>query len=180
MLHVGFERTDFEAAWANLGTDTTSLRLFASSFGNVGAQTLINSFIFNGVFERHPHLTLLLAELGVGWLPWLYREVDGRIVPTSELFLGKYEYSLKPSEFIERNVRGTPLSWNKDQPIPQVMRELPDDVIVFSSDFPHFEGYTDPMGTYREQLVEFSPERLERFYGGSMADVYARMGDSIA
>jgi len=179
MLHVGFERTGFEAAWANLGTDTTSLRLFASSFGNVGAQTLINSFIFNGVFERHPTLTLLLAELGVGWLPWLYREVDGRIAPSSELFLGKYGLSLKPSEFIERNVRGTPLSWARDQPIPQVMSELPDDVIVFSSDFPHFEGYVDPMGTYRDQLTGFDAKRLERFYGGSMADVYARMGDPL-
>ena len=26
----------------------------------------------------------------MGWLPWLYREVDGRVVPASELFLGKY------------------------------------------------------------------------------------------
>jgi predicted TIM-barrel fold metal-dependent hydrolase len=179
MLHVGFERTSFDPAWAKLGTDTTSLRYFASSFGHVGAQTLINSFVFNGVFERHPSLTLLLAELGVGWLPWLYREVDGRIAPTSELFLGKYPYSLKPSEFLERNVRGTPLSWARDQPLPQVMRELPDDMIVFSSDFPHFEGYTDPRGTYRAQLSEFSEERLERFYGGSMAEVYARMGDPL-
>jgi predicted TIM-barrel fold metal-dependent hydrolase len=180
MLHVGFERTAFDPAWARLGTDTTSLRLFASSFGNVGAQTLINAFIFNGVFERHPNLTLLLAELGVGWLPWLYREVDGRIVPTSELFLGKYSLSLKPSEFIARNVRGTPLSWAKDQPVTQVIEELPDDVIVFSSDFPHFEGYTDPMGTYRQALEGLSAERLERFYGGSMADVYARMGDPLS
>ena len=52
-------------------------------------------------------------------------------------------------------------------------------VIVFSSDFPHFEGYSDPMGVYEKQLAELSPERLERFYGGSMADVYARMGDPL-
>lgn len=179
MLHVGFERSAFDPGWANLGTDTNALRYFASSFGNVGAQLLISSFIFNGVFDRHPNLTVLLAELGVGWLPWVYREVDGRIDPTSQLFLGDYAWKLKPSEYIERNVRGTPLSWAKDQPLPQVIRELPDDVIVFSSDFPHFEGYSDPMGTYETQLAEFPPERLERFYGGSMADVYARMGDPL-
>jgi predicted TIM-barrel fold metal-dependent hydrolase len=179
MLHVGFERSAFDPGWANLGTDTNALRYFASSFGNVGAQLLINSFIFNGVFDRHPKLTLLLAELGVGWLPWVYREVDGRIDPTSQLFLGKYAGKHKPSEYIERNVRGTPLSWARDQPLPQVIGELPDDVIVFSSDFPHFEGYSDPMGVYEKQLAEFSAERLERFYGGSMADVYARMGDPL-
>jgi predicted TIM-barrel fold metal-dependent hydrolase len=179
MLHVGFERTAFDPGWANLGTDAHALRYFASSFGNVGGQTLLSSFIFNGVFERHPKLTLLLAELGVGWLPWVYREVDGRIDPVSQLFLGEYHYSLKPSEFIERNVRATPLSWAKDRPIPQLMRDLPDDVVVFSSDFPHFEGYADPMGSYRDQLSGFSSERLDRFYGGSMADVYARMGDPL-
>ncbi len=179
MLHVGFERSAFDPAWANLGTDTNALRYFASSFGNVGAQILISAFIFNGVFDRHPNLTVLLAELGVGWLPWVYREVDGRIDPTSQLFLGDWPWELKPSEYIERNVRGTPLSWKKDQPLPQVIRELPDDVVVFSSDFPHFEGYSDPMATYREQLAEFSKERLDRFYGGSMAEVYARMGDPL-
>lgn len=179
MLHVGFERTAFDPGWANLGTDAHSLRYFASSFGNVGGQTLLSSFIFNGVFERHPKLTLFLAELGVGWLPWVYREVDGRTDPVSQLFLGDYHYSLKPSEFIERNVRATPLSWAKDRPIPQLMRDLPDDVVVFSSDFPHFEGYSDPMGSYREQLSSFSPERLDRFYGGSIGDVYARMGDPL-
>lgn len=179
MLHVGFERSAFDPGWANLGSDAHSLRYFASSFGHAGAQLLLNSFIFNGVFDRHPNLTLLLAELGVGWLPWIYREVDGRIDPTSQIFLGDYHGALKPSEYIERNVRGTPLSWRRDQPLPQVMRELPDDVIVFSSDFPHFEGYTDPMGVYRSQLGEFTPERLAKFYGGSMAEVYARMGDPI-
>jgi predicted TIM-barrel fold metal-dependent hydrolase len=180
MLHVGFERSAFDPGWSNLGTDAHSLRYFASSFGHAGAQLLLNSFIFNGVFDRHPNLTLLLAELGVGWLPWIYREVDGRIDPTSQIFLGDYHGELKPSEYIERNVRGTPLSWARDQPLPSVMHELPDDVIVFSSDFPHFEGYTDPMSVYKAQLAEFSAERLARFYGGSMADVYARMGDPIA
>ena len=121
----------------------------------------------------------LLAELGVGWLPWFYRQIDGRITPTSELFLGKWEYPLKPSEYLARNVRGTPLSWETDQPIAKVIDELPDEMIVFSSDFPHFEGFTDPIGHYREALKGFPEERLDRFYGGSTADVYARMGDPL-
>ena len=58
---------------------------------------LVNSFIFNGVFERHPKLTVLLAELGTGWLPYIYRDIDGRIAPSSELFLGKRtDLPLKP------------------------------------------------------------------------------------
>jgi len=51
---------------------------------------------------------------------------------------------------------------------------------VFSSDFPHFEGFTDPIGHYRTGLADMKPERRERFLGGAIADVYARMGDPIA
>jgi predicted TIM-barrel fold metal-dependent hydrolase len=180
MLHIGFQPMDYDPGWANLGVSTTMMRRFASSMGHCGAQLLIYSFVYTGLFERHPKLTLLLAELGVGWMPWFWRELDGRVGPVSDLFLGDYELPLKPSEYFARQVRGTPLSWAKDQPLPEVMRGLPDDVVVFSSDFPHFEGYTDPLGVYREQLAAFPPERLARFYGGSMADVYARMGDPIA
>jgi predicted TIM-barrel fold metal-dependent hydrolase len=180
MLHIGFQHSDFDPGWANLGTSTTRLRRFASSHGHMGAQTLIYAFIYTGLFERHPKLTLLLAELGVGWMPWFWRELDGRVGPVSDLFLGDYDLPLKPSEYFARNVRGTPLSWAKDQPLPEVMRGLPDEVVVFSSDFPHFEGYTDPMGIYREQLKEFSRERLDLFYGGSMLEVFARTGDPIA
>lgn len=179
MLHIGLERMDFNPGWANLGTDTTRMRYFSSSFGHVGAQMLINAFVFNGVFERHPKLTLLFAELGTGWLPYIYRDIDGRIAPTSELFLGKYDLPLKPSEYLARNVRATPLSWPRDQPLLQTMEDLPEDMLVFSSDFPHFEGFTDPMGYYREALAPLSEKQRERFYGGSMLDVYARMGDPI-
>jgi len=179
MLHVGLERMDFHPDWANLGTDTTKLRYFSSSFGHVGAQMLVNAFIFNGVFERHPKLTLLLAELGTGWLPYIYRDIDGRIAPSSELFLGKYDLPLKPSEYLARNVKGTPLSWSRDQPVVQTIEELPEEMLVFSSDFPHFEGFSDPMGFYREQLAPLDEDARRRFFGETMLDVYARMGDPV-
>lgn len=179
MLHIGFEHARFDAGWANLGTDTTALRMIASSQINAAAQLFVYSMIYNGVFERTPKLTLLLAELGVGWMPFLHREIDGKIEAASQLFLGEWKYPLKPSEYMERNVRGTPLGWGKDTPLDQIMTALPDDMIVFSSDFPHFEGYVDPMGHYHEALSTLSEARRERFYGAAMQDVYARMGDPV-
>jgi predicted TIM-barrel fold metal-dependent hydrolase len=86
---------------------------------------------------------------------------------------------MKPSEYLARNVRGTPLSAGNDSPLPKIIAELPDDMIVFSSDFPHFEGFTDPIGHYAQELAELKPERREQFFGGAIADVYARMGDPI-
>jgi predicted TIM-barrel fold metal-dependent hydrolase len=180
MLHTGFERMRFDPGWANLGGDATLLRMVGGAHRHVAPMTLLYALIYSGVFERFPALTLLLAEVGTGWLPYLYREIDDRVSPVAELFVGKWTLPLRPSEYLARNVRATPLSAGNDQPITQIMRELPDDMIVFSSDFPHFEGFTDPVGHYSEALAELPAARRERFYGGSIADVYARMGDPLA
>jgi hypothetical protein len=53
-------------------------------------------------------------------------------------------------------------------------------MIVFSSDFPHFEGFTDPIGHYASALGDLKPKQRERFFSGAIADVYARMGDPLA
>jgi len=179
MLHVGLQHARFDPGWANLGGDATLLRMVGSSHRHVAPMTLIYALVYAGVFERFPALTLLLAEVGTGWLPFLLREIDDRVSPTAELFLGSWKHPLKPSEYVARNVRATPLSGGNDAPLPRIMDELPDDVIVFSSDFPHFEGFTDPMGHYAEALKGVPARRRERFFGGSIADVYRRMGDPL-
>lgn len=181
MVHTGFERMRFDPGWANLGGDTTLMRMVSSSHRHVAPSTLLYALVYSGVFERFPSLTVLLAEVGTGWLPFLMREIDDRVSPTAALFLGEAKLPLKPSEYLARNVRATPLSAGNDQPILEIMRSLPDDMIVFSSDFPHFEGFTDPMGHYREVFAgELPPERQKRFFGETMRDVYARMGDPIS
>jgi predicted TIM-barrel fold metal-dependent hydrolase len=180
MLHTGFEHMRFDPGWANLGSGVTELRMLGGAHRHVAPTTLLNALVYTGVFERFPTLTLLLAEVGTGWLPFLFREIDDRISPVAELFVGKWRLPLRPSEYLARNVRATPLSGGNDQPLAQIIRELPDDMIVFSSDFPHFEGFTDPIGHYAEALKERPATRRARFYGDSIADVYARMGDPIA
>src|SRR5262245_51936407 len=107
MLHTGFERMRFDPGWANQGADTTLLRQICSSHRHVAPMTLLYAMIYSGVFERHPCLTLLLAEVGTGWLPFVFREIDDRSSSLSEIFLGPYRLPLKPSEYLARNVRAT-------------------------------------------------------------------------
>jgi uncharacterized protein len=179
MLHTGFERMRFDPGWANQGGDLTLLRQLGSAHRHVAPMTLIYSLVYGGVFERFPSLTLLLAEVGTGWLPFLYREIDDRISPTAELFLGAWTLPLRPSEYLARNVRATPLSGGNDSPLTKIMEELPDEMIVFSSDFPHFEGFSDPTGHYAYALAELPRARVERFLGATINDVYRRMGDPL-
>jgi predicted TIM-barrel fold metal-dependent hydrolase len=179
MLHTGFERMRFDPGWANQGSDATLLRQIGSSHRHVAPMTLLYALIYGGVFERHPSLTLLLAEVGTGWLPFVYREIDDRSTPLAEIFLGRYELPMKPSEYLARNVRATPLAGGNDSPLLRILDDLPTDMIVFSSDFPHFEGFSDPKSHYAAALAPLGEERRARFLGGSIADVYRRMGDPL-
>jgi predicted TIM-barrel fold metal-dependent hydrolase len=179
MLHTGFEHMRFDRGWAEVGGDATLLRQFGVGFTHVSPMMLIRAMIFGGVFERFPNLTLVLAELGVGWLPFLFHQIDDPTAGLSQLYLGKWKYPLKPSEYLARNVRGTPLNGGKDRPLLRIMEDLPEDMIVFSSDFPHFEGFADPKAHYDTLLKDMTPARRDRFMGGSMADVFQRMGDPV-
>jgi predicted TIM-barrel fold metal-dependent hydrolase len=176
MLHTGFERMAFDPGWANQNGDPVVLRMLGSAQRHVAPTVLINALVYSGVFERFPKLTLLLAEVGTGWLPFLHREIDDRVAPVAELFLGKCKLRSKPSEFLARNVKATPLSGGNDSPLLKIWEDLPDEMLVFSSDFPHFEGFTDPVGHYREALASVAPARRERFLGGTIDDVFRRMG----
>jgi uncharacterized protein len=179
MLHTGFEHMRFDPGWANTGGDVTLLRQIGGSHRHVAPMTLLNGMVYSGTFERHPALSVILAEVGVGWLPFLYREIDDRISPTAQLFLGKWSLPLKPSEYLARNVRATPLNGGNDQPLPRIMGELPDDMILFSSDFPHFEGFADPASHYAETLADVPQARKDRFFGGATAEMFKRMGDPL-
>jgi len=55
-------------------------------------------------------------------------------------FMGKVgrKYSLKPSEFIARNVRITPF-WNENLPL-MIERYGMEEAYIFSTDYPHFDS----------------------------------------
>jgi predicted TIM-barrel fold metal-dependent hydrolase len=179
MLHTGFERMAFDPGWANQNGDAVVLRMLGSAQRHVAPTVLINALVYSGVFERFPNLTLLLAEVGTGWLPFLHREIDDRIAPVAELFLGKSRLAAKPSEYLARNVKATPLAGGNDSPLLKIWEDLPAETLVFSSDFPHFEGFTDPIGHYREALAPLSSAQRARFLGGTIDDVFRRMGDPL-
>jgi predicted TIM-barrel fold metal-dependent hydrolase len=182
MYHIGFGSMRFDPGWSNVGGDGTLLRQIGGSHFHVPPITLLYSLIYGGVFERHPKLTVLMAEVGAGWLPFLYWDIDHVLSDHAQLMLGKWRYPLKPSEYLARNVRVTPLRGvvgGGDQEIVKIMGLLPDDMLVFSADFPHFEGYLEPKAHYRDVLAPISQAKRDSFYGGAMADVYKRMGDPL-
>ncbi|MFT7166843.1 MAG: hypothetical protein ACI9BG_001549, partial [Parasphingorhabdus sp.] len=82
--------------------------------------------------------------------------------------LGKFDtsldkLSLKPSEYIQRQVRVAPLHM---EDAGWILRNVGKDILMFNTDYPHPEGGSDPFGDFERSLnaVDATPEELDNFY----------------
>ena len=78
IAHVGFSRERIQFGWANNGTnDLTTYSLLSMVIApQLGPQLLLGALVFDGVFERHPKLTVVVEEVGISWLPHLMSVLD--------------------------------------------------------------------------------------------------------
>ncbi|MGA4544187.1 amidohydrolase family protein [Uniformispora flossi] len=176
VLHVGLADAEFDPGYANT-TDPSVLTHIATGQTHQMGEVFLNAMVFGGVFERHPKLTALICELGIGWVPYTVANMDGRATPESAVFLHEYKLPLKPSEYVQRNVRITPLP-NAGQLPFDLFEQLPG-VAAFSSDIPHFEGNLTPVQFYDKELAGTAPDVRDGFLAGNIAESYARMGDPL-
>jgi uncharacterized protein len=106
-------------------------------------QSLVNSMVIEGVFERFPELKLILTESGFAWLPslaWRLDKIRNRL-HTETPHLKKL-----PSEYIKQHI------WFTTQPMdePERRKQLGDimewigwDRLIFATDYPHWD-WDDP------------------------------------
>lgn len=174
VLHVGAAPARFHPAWARVG-DAMAIRAIAVSQPAQAAQVLLTAMILCGVFERHPRLTVLLAEMGIDWVVPLGLKLDGIVGADSPI--GGYRLPLAPSEYLRRNVRVTPLPHPHESPLP-TLAAMPE-LAVYSSDMPHFESNPDPILHYRDHLAQVAGPVRASFLGDNILDCYARMGDPL-
>ena len=69
----------------------------------------------------------------------------------SPLVIGEYRWPLTPREYVERNVRISPIPAPHESPLA-LMEQVPG-VAVFSSDYPHYEGNPNPLAHYDKELA---------------------------
>lgn len=132
------------------------------------------AMIFDGVLDRFPKLKFGVIELGASWVPsWMrYMDAGADAFRKGEERLKKL--SLKPSEFVKRQVRVTPYS---HEDTGWIIRNAGEEVCLFSSDFPHVEGGRNPLKRFDDSLVGIPPQAAERFYAGNFVDL---MGQGLA
>jgi predicted TIM-barrel fold metal-dependent hydrolase len=139
------------------------------------AQTLA-TLIFDGALERFPELRIGVIEQGAVWVPSWTRQMESAV----DAF-GRHEerlkaLSLRPSEYVRRQVRFTPYP---TEDVGWIIRQSGPEVCLFSSDYPHVEGGRRPIERFESSLAasDIDDHARQRFYRDNFVDL---MGSALA
>jgi len=125
----------------------------------IGMEVVLTAMVMGGVFERVPTLRFGIIEFGAQWLGPLVERMDLHAALMTKVGVG---LPMKPSEYVERNVRVTPF-WN--EPVDRYIDHYGlGDTYMFSTDYPHVEGGKDPVGRFLQSVGGLGADMIERFF----------------
>lgn len=132
------------------------------------------AMIIDGVMDRFPKLKFGVIELGASWVPGWMRNLDGAAMAFAKNEERLQKLSMKPSEFVQRQVRVTPYP---HEDVGWLIANAGEEVFLFSSDYPHVEGGRNPLKRFNDSLANSSARAVERFYCENFIDL---MGAGLA
>ena len=135
-------------------------------------QTLA-TLILDGVLERFPSLKIGVIEQGAIWVPGWMRQMESAFDAFSRHEERLQNLSLRPSEYVQRQIRVTPYP---TEDVGWIAAQGCEDVVLFSSDYPHVEGGRRPIERFERSLGDASDELREKFYVSNFVDL---MGSAI-
>lgn len=140
------------------------------------AQTLA-TMIFDGVLERFPELRIGVIEQGAIWVPSWMRQMESAFEAFARHEERLRDLSLRPSEYVRRQVRFTPYPTDD---VGWIVEQAGPDVCMFSSDYPHVEGGRRPIERFEASLGDASTEVRERFYSANFLDLMGSAASALA
>lgn len=128
---------------------------------NFAHENFVTVLALGGVFERHPNLRFGSLEVTAQWVGPLAERLDLWEQQFHKRFSGVL--SMKPSEYINRNVRVGPFSFEN---VRSYFEHYPylSDVYSFSSDFPHVEGGKDSKNKFYENIAPLGEDIVRKFF----------------
>lgn len=181
VLHVGGGGRGIDPAFHNNGMPVTDhlgggenirskdyLAIYHSPSVFLGA------LVLDGLFDRFPALRGGCIEQGAAWVVSWLRHLDRAqksFVRTEEPLS---RLTMTPSEYVHRHLKFTPFA---GEPVGWMQDECGSDLFMFSSDYPHPEGTTDPLGKFEATLGDASEEDRQKFFAGNFEEM---MGSRLA
>ncbi|MCM3850169.1 amidohydrolase [Pseudonocardia sp. DR1-2] len=163
-IHIGGV---FRQAPTSVGWPTSYLEWYVGQQSNLEAQ--INSIVSEGVLQKYPDTKVVVSEVGFKWLPpfvWKFDKLWKSYRPDmpwldrapSELIRDHFRFTTAPSDGAEQ-AGGLDTA---------VERMGSDQMLVFSSDYPHHHT----TGPHTIANGTSDPELIERIYRHNAWDLY--------
>jgi predicted TIM-barrel fold metal-dependent hydrolase len=130
--------------------------------------------IIDGVMDRFPRLKFGAIELGASWVPSWMRFMDSAAAAFIKNEERLAKLSARPSEIARRQVRVTPYP---HEDAGWIVRNSGEEMLLFSSDFPHVEGGRNPLKRFNDSLDGLPARAVDRFYCENFIDL---MGEGLA
>ena len=129
--------------------------------------------VLDGLFDRFPKLRGGCIEQGAAWVPSWIRHLDCAHRSFSRTEEPLTHLSVKPSEFVRRHLKFTPFP---GEPVGWMIEQAGPELFMFSSDYPHPEGSTDPMAKFEATLDGIGGPAIDRFYSENFLEL---MGSKV-
>ena len=139
-------------------------------------QTLA-TMIFDGVLERFPELRIGVIEQGAVWVPSWLRQMESAIEAFARHEERLRALSLRPTEYVRRQVRATPYP---TEDVGWIIAQSGPEICMFSSDYPHVEGGRRPIERFEASLGDAPADVRRRFYCDNFLDLIGRAGHTLA
>jgi predicted TIM-barrel fold metal-dependent hydrolase len=132
------------------------------------------TLIFDRVLDRFPRLMFGVIEQGASWLPGWMRMMDAAHLSFLKNEERLQKMSLRPSEFVSRQVRVTPYP---AEDAGWIIANSDEHICMFSSDYPHIEGGRNPLKRFESSLANTAAAARQRFYRDNFVNL---MGQGLA
>ncbi len=156
----------------------------ATQAGNMGVRVAcatlqmdepLAAVIFSGALERHPGLKIVLAETGIGWLPYMLERMDdayAKFVDAKAYWQahGGLAVSEPPSACFRRQVWAT---FQTDRAGLRLLDELGADRVMWASDYPHADStWPDSQAAITRQFAEVPAAARRRVLCDNARELY--------
>jgi len=126
------------------------------------------TMVFSGALERHPGLTLVLAESGVGWLPWFLARMDFEWHNLRDKIDGAP--TVAPSELFRRQVFAT---FEEEAQAADFIPHLGASSCMWASDYPHTDStFPESRRAVEEALGRLPANDLRKITATNCAELY--------
>jgi len=134
-----------------------------------GNQDIIGTFIFGGVFHRHPKLKLVCVESDAGWAPHFMYRMD-HAYNRHRHWMRCEDIGGQPSEYFLENVY---MTFQDDWTAFRYREDLNIDRLMWANDFPHSDAtWPHSQELLAKQMADLSEAERNKVVHDNVAELY--------